>query len=170
MSSRLLLTGALALSALSAVPAHAASAPAADTILHRHRIVAYDDIERLGQYVLVQLGDTGPKGAHGVQTVQVHFAGSSFSAGRGDVTDVTFSSRPPYVRDVSLRGRVARATGGRLRPGDTWQIGITYAAGYPKSVTAYPSQNLVTVGAFHAGHQVLWVPFGGGNAPYISVK
>jgi len=150
---------ALTASLLIAAPTHADSGVAA--ALHTHRIVAYVDASRIQRYLLVQLGDTEPKGVHGVQTVQVRYYNVSFTAGRADITDVELSARPTF-RTVLLRGRIAHAQGASLQPGDTWSIAMSYNP-------AHPEQNLVTVSAAHAGHPVLFIPFGGGFVPYVSV-
>jgi len=141
-------------------PAHSASP--VDAVLHTHRIVAYSDDARIGHYLLVQLGDTGPKGVHGVQTVQLRYYGVSFTAGRSDVTAVQFPNSAT-LRNVALFGRVAHVTGALLHVGDTWDIVITYVPGYL-------AVNRVTVVVQRAGHTVLFAPFGGGDVPYISVK
>ncbi len=46
---------------------------------------------------------------------------------------------------------------------DQTALDIVYTPGYP-------NLNQVTVSAQHAGHPVLFVPFGGGVVPYVSVK
>jgi hypothetical protein len=149
---------------LTASASGASAASGANAVLHVHRIVAFQPPARNGYMsLLVQLGDAGPAGVHGVQTVQVHFGAVTFSAGRGDVILAQYTHKLWGNVSVFLVGRIAHVEGGGLHVGDRWSINIEYQ----------PSQmdhNTVLVAVGRGNRTMLIAPFGGGFVPYISLK
>jgi hypothetical protein len=148
-----------------AAPAGGASAASgANAVLHVHRIVVVQPLTRNGYMSLrVQLGDAGPAGVHGIQTVQVHFGAVTFSASRADVIQAQYTVKPSGDVNVFLAGRFARVQGRGLHAGDTWSMLIDY---HPSHVT----YSAVFVWAGNGPRTRLIARFGGGIVPYYAIK